>query len=682
MQEIFLLIYALMLCLLWHLRSWELPRDPSSIAAVAILLRSSRQLLRRVEGLGHVPRTETAHVVGLDRLFNVRRGPGVNFEIIESEADSGEVEDATRQATAAAAAADASLLKPWTKYPMKWFGIVLYTTLPLLLIMGLEISFWQINSHDQLGGVLPGAAVRNVWAYLPVAVMVGTSLVLVSFNLTVVTTAPFLALHKGHSAPRDSVLVDYVARPSLVALPIALRRRHWAVVAASVVSIIGAFLAIVAGGLFYEESVPLLVEVKAEPAHVFLPAPFNETENTIPGLYTHLIVQNNLTYPDGTYQNLVLPVLDLGKLRDQIDPRLADEDTILEVELPALQPRLACSTMRSNQIRIDRDVGEDNAPLLNPVIGIPLPRCVASVEDPFEEDGIPRLAYDLGYFPSRGYFGGVGSFGLPSESCPAMFVVLGNVDGVAIEDVSAITCTGLVVEVSVRATFRFHADDEGISLSSPPIVISSENQVRNVSQNSMYFLDRIFSEVDVTAAQKDNSNGAVIDSFLQAAVYGRNGVPLAELLGRNGSNTTQLVVRVSELYAIAAAQYIDQTWRFEMTEEERNTSKGFPAQITYPNRIWLRQSLVETRLLDAMLGTLVLCAAGVYLIVRPGSVVPKNPHPILSVASLVAGSEWMRLLGSDESGEEGSAGRTFSLRWWEGSEDGGGRYGIDVDGGA
>ncbi|KAK5658043.1 hypothetical protein OQA88_2599 [Cercophora sp. LCS_1] len=688
MQELFLLMYALMLCLAWHLGSWELPRDPSSMAAVALLLRGSRHLLGRVEGLGHVPRTQTAEIVGRERRFHVRRGPGAaSFEIVEAEAaepaDAGQVETETALPSTepAAAATDTALLKHWTGYPMKWYGIALYTAVPLLLIIGLEISFWQINSKDVLGGVLPVTAVRNVWAYLPVAVMVVASLVLVSFNLTVVTTTPFLALHKGHCAPRDGVLADYLARPSLFALPMALRRRHWAVAAASVVSIIGVFLAIVAGGLFYEEGVPLSVRLVAEPAHVFLPAPFNETENTIPGLYAHLIVQNNLTYPDGTYRDLVLPFLDLKKLREQVDDSLADEDTIMEVELPALRPRLACLPMRSDHIRIDRRLGQDGVPQLDPVIGIPLPRCVASVVDPFEEDGISRLAYDLGYFPDRGYFGGVGTFGLPSESCPAIFVVLGKVDGLTVQDVSAIGCTGRVTEVSVRAAFRLHAGDDGISLASPPSIISGDNRAQNVSEHSMYFLSHVFSEVDVTAPQNDDDTGAVIDSFLQAAVYGSRGVPLADLLGRNGSNTTQLAARVSELYGIATAQYVDQTWRFEMTEEERNTAKAFPAQVTYPNRIWLRQSLVETRLLDAMLATLVLCAVGVYLLVRPNSVVPKNPHPILSIASLVAGSKWMHLLESEQSVAEAVANRTFSLKWWEGSEDDGlGRYGIDMDG--
>ncbi|KAK0702812.1 hypothetical protein B0H67DRAFT_676085 [Lasiosphaeris hirsuta] len=674
MQEIFLLIYALILCLFWHLRSWELPYDPSSIASTALLLRKSQDLLRRADGLGHIPRTETSRFVGPDRRFEVRRDASI-FQIAETRdmSDDQEARNSSSQASQSQTRLAADAIKYWTGYPMKWFGIVLYTAVPLLLIVGLEISFWQINTRDQLGGVLPAAAVRYVWAYIPVAVMVVASLVLVSFNLSVVTATPYLALHRGHAAPRDSVLVDYIARPSLFAIGIALKRRHWAVAAASAASIISAFLAIVAGGLFFDERVSLSTAVEIELAHIFLSTPFEENDNTIPSLYAHLIVHNNLTYPDGTYRDLVLPHLNVGKLKDQIHSRLVDEATILEVELPALQPQLSCTTIRSDQIGIDRDTDDNGVAILDPTIGIPLPRCVASVADPSQEDGIPRLAYDLGYFPERGYFGGVGTFGLPSESCPAMFVVLGRVDGLAVEDVSAITCTGFVVEIAVRATFRFHTDDEGVSLSGPPTVMN-HIPARNFSQSSIYFLNGIFNEVDVTMKGTD----AVIDSFLQAAVYGQDGVPLSELLGKNGSNTTRLSARANELYQIAVAQYIDQSWRYEMKEEDQNVTGSFPAQVIYPNRVWLRQSLVETRLLDAMLAALFICAVILYLLVRPRSVVPKNPYPILSIASLLAGSRWLALLESKQAPSV-VADRSFSLKWWGGPEDGNRRFGIDVD---
>jgi hypothetical protein len=181
-----------------------------------------------------------------------------------------------------------------------------------------------------------------------------------------------------------------------------------------------------------------------------------------------------------------------------------------------------------------------------------------------------------------------------------------------------------------------------------------------------------------------------VDPFLQAAIYGVDGVHPEDLLGRNGTNTSRLEERVAELYRFTAAQYIDQGWRQDINPESAEASAPeniFHGFIESKGRPRLKQNMPETRILDSLFGAVFICVTATYILLWPHQVIPKNPHAIASVASLFAGSELMRDLqgaGSIDSGIKRSAwargfyGKTFSLKEWSG-EGGRSRFGIDQD---
>jgi hypothetical protein len=683
MQALFLIFYIMLANLLFHLPRWSMPLDPGSIGFIAILLKGSTGLLARLEGLGHLGRREFEKHLGSNHLYRIpaTKGPQTFSFKIEEIGEGAEAPRSDEPLSHEPPSPQDTTIRRWTAYPMKRWGICLFVGGPLLLIAGLEVSFWQFDTNDVLHGILPAQSVTYVWAYLPVAIMVGVSLLLGAFNLIVITTKPYHALHKGRASARDSIQMNYVTRPSLVALALALRRGHRSVVAASLMAIIGAFLGIIAGGLFSVSRVPLRLDLEFEAADRFMAAPFNELENTIPGISAHLIIQNNLTYPDGTYGDLVLPRFSIPELL--ATGQVADNATTLELKMPVLQPQLSCIPLPSAQIRMDRETTE-NGTVFGPDMDIPFPSCVPP--NPFGIDDFPGLLYTVGPIPPNEYFGGVASFGRAAENCSNFFVVFGKVQGDVVDDVSAITCTGWVTEVVAGAPFIFTG--EKVNLSGPPTI--ETHTAKNFSQRSMSYLHHLFAAVDVAP----NGASASLDPFLQAAIYGKTGVPPEQLLGKNGSDTSRLASRVRDLYAVVAAQYIDQTWRQTIDPRSLTASNPLPSfrgSITYPNRVWLRQSSIETRLLDALLGVISLCAIGVYCMVRPCRVLPKNPHAIASVGSLLAGSALIRQLQEEATparnektmGKRGGShvisGNTFSLKWWRDENSDVQRFGVDID---
>ncbi|KAI9768700.1 MAG: hypothetical protein M1840_004695 [Geoglossum simile] len=288
----------------------------------------------------------------------------------------------------------------------------------------------------------------------------------------------------------------------------------------------------------------------------------------------------------------------------------------------------------------------------------------------------PETDFDAGTIPPNGYFGGVRFWG----GCPNFFVVFGKAGKDSIKDVSDIGCTGWVSEIQASFNFTFNNFTSNFTISKPPEIHLETS--RKISDIALSMLHHLFGPVDLAP----NGSTSAVDSFLQAAIYGVNGVHPEDLLGRNGTNTSRLENRVAELYGLTAAQYIDRGWRQDINSTSAEASAPvniFHGFTEYKVRPQLKP---EMRILDSLLGVIFICVLGTYTLIRPRQAipnVPKNPHAIASVASLFAGSRLTRDLqgaGSIDLVTESSAwaGKTFSLREW--TEEGGRlRFGIDQD---
>ncbi|KAL1633016.1 hypothetical protein SLS58_011248 [Diplodia intermedia] len=222
----------------------------------------------------------------------------------------------------------------------------------------------------------------------------------------------------------------------------------------------------------------------------------------------------------------------------------------------------------------------------------------------------------------------------------------------------------------------------------------------------------------------DGANYSLIDPFFQALVWGRDGVPLEELVDKANVNTT-LIPAIERLMARRWAQYINSLYRSTNTSGLTNSTDDdgnlvdlhdFLSNLTATviddkNRLRLVQSAISTHLLGGLLLFMVSCALISFICTRRQSggrsrskILFQDPGSIAAKMSLFVGSRFVERLrnevvrdgsqaGDGAAGAEGRSWRemearaesifeetTFSLGWWADGEGGeaGRRFGIDI----
>ena len=692
LQGAFILTYLITGLLLFILSDWRLPLDPKSLAEIAMLTKESRQLLETLEPFDCLRRTGI-EVKLSGRLYRIENDER-RFSIKEFDPlASGSAENLASPNAKRRNIVRQHLKIPrcwgrkplnttksaWRFWALKWWGMAIFVGGLIALIVGLEVSLVQINGSDVLHGNEPAQKLTYAWRYVPVVVMTLASLLLgSSLSGAIITTMPYIGLRRGNALARDSMLMDYVSRPSIASLALAMSRSHWEIAIASMVAILASVLAVVAGGLFVVENTDITGSVNMTRLGWFTPKLFKEDTNPAPGISAGIIVQHKASYPPTVYRDVVLPRLVLAQPKD--NGRFADGLTRFEVQVPVLYPQLSCTVLPRDTLSIEMREGEDGKTMYGPSLYLDkVPPCaptfgIPGIEDPPDVE-VDIGAHVIGKVKPNSYVGAALPFPAPWVDCPNFIVTFGKREDDKFGDVTTLGCTGWVEEMEAKISLSV-GDDDGYKVVGPIEIFPGTAQ--NFSNFGLSFLSRLFDKVRLGK----NDDTSAVDSFMQAAIYGTNGVSPENLLGKNGTDVTRLNNRIAEVYRIVAAQYIDIEWRTNPDEEAHNVpGEVFLASAVSPNYARLKQNLIETRLLVSLLGAELLLVLAAYALVRPRHVIPKNPHSIASVASLLAGSRLITALRGCEvvALVDFFAGKTFSLKEWQGEDGGRTRFGIDQE---
>jgi hypothetical protein len=191
-----------------------------------------------------------------------------------------------------------------------WQPITASTMFRFVLIVDTVASLATLEAYYQLSkkndGLLyvdPAAYDRYAWLFLPTLVMSGLGLAYVAVDKSIRTAHPFLVLATGKSNP-DALTFD----PNSIIAPIAvvqtIRRRQFILSAMAATSVLGAFLMIVASGLFTTVPAQYLQPFES------LPSTWFDFQNQHPPLlpdikeakeedkaYNTLIQFHNFSYP-------------------------------------------------------------------------------------------------------------------------------------------------------------------------------------------------------------------------------------------------------------------------------------------------------------------------------------------------------------------------------------------------
>lgn len=161
-------------------------------------------------------------------------------------------------------------------------------------------------------------------------------------------------------------------------------------------------------------------------------------------------------------------------------------------------------------------------------------------------------------------------------------------------------------------------------------------------------------------------------------IYGKHGIPAAELVG--SENIPRLLSSMDHLYGVGFAQLMDE---FRKPVEQDRISLNGIHSFQGPYRLF--QGELSTRILEGLLGAMLICMLLAFFFMDARKVLKLNPCSIAGMVSLLAGSELLANIPegaewwSDEQLLEHPSfdGWVFSLGWWP-VLGGGKRFGVDV----
>lgn len=721
---IVLLALAAALCFLQRIQA--VPRDPGSIAGLAAIIASSASINRMLKGVGHsAAATKTRIIAHAPFHSEVHIGPeGQRFQIQASNIDTHDQTSFPRLPE--------EKQKWWRPFHITIPGMVITLVAPLAAIATLEALYQHSERSDGIADATTNYYLRYTWVFLPALVVWMINLGFESVYTLSTIIHPYHVLRRKAVAAEDALTGHLLSKILAHNAWSALRKRRFAVLFAALAVLLGAVLPIAVAGLYTTKIVAREITMSLKQTSFFDPSkgfytalvteetPFRNDRNANP--LGSLILHNNLTFPGGTYDEFAFAEFEFP--RDQLEKVNSTYDTMMAI-IPAVRGRVNCTIVPTGDIRAGfRDTGLTDDPAITLEINTTMADgCwgeaglyttfsgqFANVNRAGYEnyhfgrfngaiDGAYNQAYDLGYPQENASVNAASYHGervIPTQ-CPRGMITFGkgkyengtNGPSVTFEDVTAMHCWPYVERVELKTTFSLPSMK---ILSAKPLPPNSKISggypvfsEAEIVQNTGYphiakTQPKAWSNYFSSIRDPESPGPYFFDLYMEAVVWGKDGVPVPELTGQD--NAERLVSRVEKVYSIMMAQIYNGQARMQ------SDATAAPLTATAVSRSQYRviQSLVSTRIMEAVLATMfVLCAVAFFLL-DTKELLPQNPCSIGAAASFLAGSSLVNrtvlppgseFLSDQEMLKRGYfQGLMFRMGWWDAGEEK--RFAIDV----
>ncbi len=252
-------------------------------------------------------------------------------------------------------------------------------------------------------------------------------------------------------------------------------------------------------------------------------------------------------------------------------------------------------------------------------------------------------------------------------------------------NVSLVYCVPFLEILYVDAALNLN----GMLLNSTTAVESSARFLSNVSSAT----EPPLTALNVDLFDNDNPLNE-LDAFFKTLVLGFQGVPIAELVGREHVDT--LLSKMEHLYRQQIAQVMNSEYRITVDELKRRGGTASSTtsdlletyavniNVTHNGSLRLQQSATATILLEIVLGSVLACSIVALTIARPNKILPRDPTSLITRLGLFAGSRLLEELPAgmeqwDDKKIKSSGileGKMFDLGWHGDGENQ--RFGIDM----
>lgn len=648
------------------------PRDTGSIGGVATVLAQSPEFMKGFRGSQLKSESLMAESsLGRTRYASSATHEGT-FMLIPQD------DEQPTSPSQPAQSIEPSQPTWWRSFSSSWFIRIPVVVIPVAVIIALEVVY-HISPSTRGITLVQGKSpyIHYTWVYIPALIMSAIRCLFQSVEFGARVVQPYARLRQGAAPPETSILENQLRKIAIYGIFDTLRKKQWALAAATTSLLPAGVTPIVVSGLYtantsWPTSPMNLTQTtrwnlsdtnsveETQAGKYYQPTDF--TTDNVPGLILHL----NLSYPQWTYHDLAFPQFTLtttttnnNNNTDQALPPEAEALGYINARLPALRSHLTCAPDPTNG-------------------GCVFDKSIMSLECDRDE----ACFVSMGIVPSS-QSGGQYFFlrstrqanGETPANCPTHAMLYGqwNADGTAAAEFHYITCNAFIEEVDVD--LRLQVPSFSLDQDSPPKVVPGSAR-RDIPTNRSSFpgledMGEYLFNVDPTPY--DRTGG---DTLLQAAVSGVGGVPNAQLL----SQPETLIDRVNDIWGITLAQLFNTGNRESFSAPLNRSWAVLPMSTTPPvyegvfhdGRRYLVQSEISTRILDGILAGMVLCALISLGLMQTKKVLPKNPCSIAAVASFLDGARMLRTdvipREAQWCGDEGLRsifeGRRFTMGWW------------------
>jgi hypothetical protein len=366
----------------------------------------------------------------------------------------------------------------------------------------------------------------------------------------------------------------------------------------------------------------------------------------------------------------------------------------LAVTIPALKAVLNCTAVPEDSITITLQGSDDDYYCFNST-AYTIPDCPRWYEDDTMScTNISPMENNVTYFDlwvqHNLPIDGAARSGPIFPGCPVLSVFYGELVGInETKSLNMLLCRPYIEQIDVETVFSL--PDYVIDTFQPPRPIAEtasiiRTEFINNDNGYIFPVCPVFPGSSGLDELTTGDVGSFLNPWFQTLIFGINGRPATQIFGQR--NTDNVIGGLEHIFGGIMAEMLSSQFR-NATPSTNTTPSYLPTfngTIINPNRTRLVQSLITTRILQTLLGSIVLCAIVAFSGVDTRNVLPKNPYSIAALASLLAGSELLEkdiIPPSAEFRDDAFLrdhvfdGWLFSMGWWM-NEIGEPRFGIDV----
>lgn len=649
------------------------PRDPSSIAVIAMLLSRSVELdrlLRRQSVPSEQNQKSALSGYEFGTAIATSDAGRISYKIVTSEGEP----DAPVQET--------KHLKWWLPISATIPFLAITVIIPLVLIAVLEVLQRSSERNDGLFTVADDKWTEIYSHYIPGVVMLVVAALINMLDFNIALFAPWVNLAKGNAVSRKSILNHLLGRTPPLAFMQALKTRNLSALLSILAATMAAILTVVASGLYTVEHFTVDgPEITLRTVDSFaLSWTDSFTSDNGAAAMLDLVMHQNQKYPQFTYKGLAFPSLSMDNSRVSTDSLATASGSYSQI-LDAYRGNVRCDVLSSDFYNITTEKAGSDTAYANDMAFV---TATAALPDscrlggstgnesvvvyennfvllPNGETTFAGAQLDLLFGENASLYGNFGEergqyiSDNPPVGCPSLAFTFGQfkLDSDDKDQVTTMICYQEIMTVKANVTFK--PNSTRIDQEHPPMVQADtfkviENPASNDSVKSFDFRIEnnlaqemtLFTGSNSTAAA-DPTSTATLDIFFQAILDGPDKTDPASLVGVDNQDVLQNAI--NSFYQLYMAQAISANMRQPsennstarlVRRQDSNTLTTAQTTITHPRLVQHKESKL---LLQILLGLMTALVAAAWTTTKFRHVLPCNPASIAGTMALLAGSD-------------------------------------------